>query len=109
MVLSELQSLVCVFPLTNLHISFPHFLQISFLMRMVELIGKHPPVNVLKTSVDVSTLGMSLDDDEDDADIYGNDVDEKEAMARMKIICQFAREVLLSHVKSDHNLTVYRK
>ena len=67
---------------------------------MVELIGKHPPVNVLKTSVDVSTLGMSLDDDEDDADIYGNDVDEKEAMARMKIICQFAREVLLSHVKT---------
>ena len=77
-------------------------------MRMVELIGKHPPVNVLKTSVDVSTLGMSLGD-EDDADIYGNDVDEKEAMARMKIICQFAREVLLSHVKSDHNLTVYCK
>ena len=74
---------------------------------MVELIGKHPPVNVLRSSVDVSALGMS--DDEDEADIYGNDVDEKEAMARMKIICQFAREVLLSHVKSDHNLTVYRK
>ena len=41
------------------------------------MIGKHPPINVLKTSADVSALDMSLDDD--DADIYGNDVDEKEA------------------------------
>jgi len=43
------------------------------------MIGKHPPINVLKTSADVSALDMSLDDDDDDADIYGNDVDEKEA------------------------------
>ena len=54
-------------------------IQISFLLRMVEMIGKHPPINVLKTSPDVSALDMSLDDDDDDADIYGNDVDEKEA------------------------------
>ena len=54
-------------------------IQISFLLRMVEMIGKHPPINVLKTSADVSALDMSLDDDDDDADIYGNDVDEKEA------------------------------
>jgi len=46
---------------------------------MVEMIGKHPPINVLKTSADMSALDMSLDDDDDDADIYGNDVDEKEA------------------------------
>jgi len=43
------------------------------------MIGKHPPINVLKTSADMSALDMSLDDDDDDADIYGNDVDEKEA------------------------------
>jgi len=80
---------------------------ISFLLRMVEMIGKHPPINVLKTSADVSALDMSLDDDDDDADIYGNDVDEKEARARMNIIMQFSREVLLSHVKSDVNLTAF--
>lgn len=62
------------------HSNFFHIIfQISFLLRMVEMIGKHPPINVLKTSADVSALDMSLDDDDDDADIYGNDVDEKEA------------------------------
>jgi len=86
---------------------------ISFLLRMVELIGKHPPINVLKkpSANDMSSLDLSLDDndDEDDSDVANswNDVDEKEAAARMKIICQFAREVLLSHVKKDVNLTVY--
>lgn len=71
---------------------------------MVEVIGKQTPVNVFKTATNEM---MDLDEDEDDSDIYGHDVDEKEAMARMKIICQFAREVLLSHVKKDVNLTVY--
>jgi len=81
---------------------------ISFLLRMVELIGKHPPINVLKKSTppgEMSSLNLSLDDGEADEGLNG--VDEKEAAARMKIICQFAREVLLSHVKNDVNLTVY--
>jgi len=81
---------------------------ISFLLRMVELIGKHPPINVLKKSSqpgEMSSLNLSLDDGEADEGL--NDVDEKEAAARMKIICQFSREVLLSHVKNDVNLTVY--
>ena len=65
--------------LTSYTTSHTMSIQISFLLRMVEMIGKHPPINVLKTSADVSALDMSLDDDDDDADIYGNDVDEKEA------------------------------
>ena len=82
------------------------FIQISFLMRMIDLIGKHPPINVLKTSASgMSSLEMSLNEDDDDMDF--NDMSEKEVMPRMKIICQFAREVLLSHVKKDVNLTVY--
>ncbi|KAL3823061.1 hypothetical protein ACHAXA_011113 [Cyclostephanos tholiformis] len=80
--------------------------QISFLMRMIDLIGKHPPINVLKTSTGgVSTLEMTLNEDDDDPDRY--DMEEKDSMMRMKIICQFARELLLSHVKKDVNLTVY--
>ena len=63
---------------------------------MVEVIGKHPPVNVLTTD----------DEDEEDASRDTN-VEEKEAEARMKIIAQFAREVLLSHVKKDVNLSTY--
>jgi hypothetical protein len=82
------------------------FIQISFLMRMIDLIGKHPPINVLKTSASgMSSLEMSLNEDNDDIDF--NDLSEKEVMPLMKIICQFAREVLLSHVKKDVNLTVY--
>ena len=68
-----------IFILTSYTTSHTMSIQISFLLRMVEMIGKHPPINVLKTSADVSALDMSLDDDDDDADIYGNDVDEKEA------------------------------
>ena len=82
------------------------FIQISFLMRMIDLIGKHPPINVLTTSASgMSSLEMSLNEDDDNMDF--NDVSEKEVMPRIKIICQFAREVLLSHVKKDVNLTVY--
>lgn len=90
-------------------VNFPPFLiQISFLMRMIELIGKHPPINVLMTTTsEMTSLETSLYVDEDDAEIDGNNVDEEEAMTRMKIICQCAREVLLSHVKKDINLTLY--
>jgi len=79
---------------------------ISFLLRMVELIGKHPPINVLKkptSTTEMSTLDLS--DNGEDAE--NDDMSTKEAAARMIIICQFAREVLLSHVKKDVNLTVY--
>jgi hypothetical protein len=77
-------------------------------MRMIELIGKHPPVNVLKANTsEMTSLEASLYVDEDDVGMDGVSVGEDEAMARMKIICQFAREVLLSHVKKDVNLTVY--
>ncbi|KAL7541882.1 hypothetical protein ACHAXR_011327 [Thalassiosira sp. AJA248-18] len=86
---------------------------ISFLLRMVELIGKHPPIDVLQpvtTSSDkMSSLERSLDDSDSDAAANADEGrhSEMEAAARMKIISQFAREVLLSHVKKDVNLTVY--
>lgn len=60
----------------------------------------------MKNTAKSSSLEASLDDDDDDSEAE-NDTEEKEAAARMKIICQFAREVLLSHVKKDVNLTVY--
>ena len=100
---------MCVFPLTNLQHIISSFLADFILDANGRTHWEAPTRKCPQGGVDVSTLSMSLEDDEDDADIYGNDVDEKEAMAHMKIICQFAREVLLSHVKSDHNLTVYRK
>lgn len=80
---------------------------ISFLMRMVDLIVKHPPINLIKfpRSIAMSSLEMSLEEDDEDAN--HDDVDEAEAAARMEIISQYAREVLLSHVKKDVNLTVY--
>ena len=81
-------------------------IQISFLLRMVELIGKFIPSDVMKNTAKFSSLEASLDDNDDDSEAE-NDTEEKEAAARMKIICQFAREVLLSHVKKDVNLTVY--
>eukprot|EP00804_Cyclotella_cryptica_P029241 CCRYP_011675-RB/>CCRYP_011675-RB protein AED:0.01 eAED:0.01 QI:1427/1/1/1/1/0.75/4/248/1365 len=74
---------------------------ISFLLRMVELIGKHPPIDVSKYS-----SASSLDIELEDASVAGDSV-EKEAAARMQVICQFARESLLSYVKKDVNLTVY--
>jgi hypothetical protein len=93
-------------PLAQFMVIILPFIQISFLMRMVDLIGKHPPINVLKASSSgMSSLEMSLREDDDDMDC--NDLGEEEIMPRMKIICQFAREVLLSHVKKDVNLTVY--
>ena len=78
----------------------PSVVQISFLLRMVETVGKHPPINVLAADAD-------LDLDEDEEAFAGIGVGEKEAAARMKIIAQFAREALLSHVKKDVNLTTY--
>eukprot|EP00574_Skeletonema_japonicum_P008396 CAMPEP_0201719072 /NCGR_PEP_ID=MMETSP0593-20130828/4392_1 /ASSEMBLY_ACC=CAM_ASM_000672 /TAXON_ID=267983 /ORGANISM="Skeletonema japonicum, Strain CCMP2506" /LENGTH=1727 /DNA_ID=CAMNT_0048209463 /DNA_START=14 /DNA_END=5197 /DNA_ORIENTATION=+ len=77
---------------------------ISFLLRMVDQIGKFSPVDVMKRSSKISSLETSLDDDDS---VTEADNEEKEAAARMKIIYQFAREVLLSHVKKDFNLTVY--
>lgn len=72
---------------------------------MIDLIGKHPPINVTKTTAGMSSLELSLYDDDDYEDVEA--VSEKELVLRMKIICQLAREVLLSHVKKDINLTVY--
>lgn len=68
---------------------------------MVELIGKHPPIDVTK-SPSASPLGIELDDAS-----VADGSNEKEAAARMQVICQFARESLLSYVKKDVNLTVY--
>jgi len=77
---------------------------ISFLLRMIDQIGKFSPIDVMKSSTKLSSLETSLDDDDS---VTEGDNEEKEAAARMKIIYQFAREVLLSHVKKDFNLTVY--
>ncbi len=71
---------------------------------MIDQIGKFSPLDVMKRSSKISSLETSLDDDDSVTDA---DHEEKEAAARMKIIYQFAREVLLSHVKKDFNLTVY--
>jgi hypothetical protein len=73
--------------------------QISFLLRMVELAGKHPPIDVMKAS----SSSLDIDFDEEAVD----ERDEKDAAARMQVICQFARESLLSYVKKDVNLTQY--
>eukprot|EP00956_Cyclotella_meneghiniana_P011746 scaffold16521_cov66-Cyclotella_meneghiniana.AAC.9 len=72
---------------------------ISFLLRMVELAGKHPPIDVK------SAANSSLEIDLDNESV--NEKDAKEAAARMQVICQFARESLLAYVKKDVNLTVY--
>lgn len=66
---------------------------------MVELAGKHPPIDVK------STTNSSLEIDLDNESV--NERDAKEAAARMQVICQFARESLLTYVKKDVNLTVY--
>ena len=66
---------------------------------MIELIGKHPPIDVKNTSN--SSLEIGFDDESVD------EHDANEAAARMQVICQFARESLLSYVKKDVNLTVY--
>jgi len=74
---------------------------------MIDLIAKHPPINVTKTTVGMSSLELRLYDDDDDDYEDLDVVSEKELVLRIKIICQLAREVLLSHVKKDINLTVY--
>lgn len=66
---------------------------------MVELVGKHPLIDV-KSSSD-----SSLDIDLDEESVHEGDVNE--ASARMQVICQFARESLLSYVKNDVNLSVF--
>ena len=66
---------------------------------MVELAGKHPPIDVK------SKTNSSLEIDLDNESV--NERDAKEAAARMQVICQFARESLLTYVKKDVNLTVY--
>jgi hypothetical protein len=66
---------------------------------MVELIGKHPLIDV-KSSSD-SSLDIDLDEES------VNEGDVNEASARMQVICQFARESLLSYVKNDVNLSVF--
>lgn len=72
---------------------------------MIDLIGKHPPINVTTTTAGMTSLELSLYDDDDYEDVEA--VSDKELVLRMKIVCQLAREVLLSHVKKDINLTVY--
>jgi len=70
---------------------------ISFLLRMVELLSKCYPVDVeFKKSDD----DLSIEDDL-------HDKEEKHASARLKIITMAARDVLLSYVKKDVNLSAY--
>ena len=48
---------------------------------MIEVVGKHPPINVLKPPSEMSSLEISLDGDLDDAEsaAFHGDIDEKEA------------------------------
>ena len=66
---------------------------------MVELTAKHPPIDVKIAS------NSPLEIDFDETSV--NEGGANEAAARMQVICQFARESLLSYVKKDVNLTVY--
>jgi hypothetical protein len=87
---------------------------ISFLLRMTEIVGRHyTPVYVGITSMTESSLSRKRRS----TDSNGSSValvpakpsfeQTRLVEARLKTICSTAREVLLSYVKSDVNLTTY--
>ena len=91
---------------------------ISFLIRMTEVIGKNfRPVGFWSDfegkgrECSPPSFRLSLGSDEGDEDLTLRDevLEEKMelASAKLKIVCAAAREVLLSYVKKDINLTAY--
>ena len=84
---------------------------ISFLLRMVDLLGNHYQPKSIVAGSRVASSPMSpnslLSEDNNDR---GEDPSLKSATlsaAKLKTICVAAREVLLSFVKKDVNLTTY--
>ena len=75
---------------------------ISFLLRMTELLGKYEPFRESKKSLSQISIGSRSDDEEDST----LNVSQREG-AKLKVVCAAAREVLLSYVKKDVNLAVY--
>lgn len=84
---------------------------ISFLLRMTEILGRHyTPVEVEKFASSVASphLRKSIDSNGDEITSNRNqNTNRQQLEARLKTICSIAREVLLSFVKSDINLATY--
>ena len=86
---------------------------LSFLLRMTELMGKQfRPVGLSRDGGKGKApfrLSLAGSDSEDEKDVYDEVMEEKAELAasKLKIICAAAREVLLSYVKKDVNLTNY--
>lgn len=77
---------------------------ISFLLRLTELLGRYRPVDVFDTKPLSSPISpfsdISLEDNNDTKNL---DL----AQAKLKVICSEAREILLKFVKKDTNLNPY--
>jgi hypothetical protein len=86
---------------------------LSFLLRMTELMGKQfRPVGLSRDGGKGKApfrLSLAGSDSEDEKDVYDEVMEEKAELAasKLKIVCAAAREVLLSYVKKDVNLTTY--
>jgi hypothetical protein len=84
---------------------------ISFLLRMTEILGRHyAPVEVENyASFEASPhLRKSINSNGDETASKRNQSKHRQQLeARLKTICSIAREVLLSFVKSDINLSNY--
>jgi hypothetical protein len=86
---------------------------LSFLLRMTELMGKQfLPVGLARDGGKGKApfrLSLGGSDSEDEKDVYDEVMEEKAelAVSKLKIVCAAAREVLLSYVKKDVNLTTY--
>jgi hypothetical protein len=86
---------------------------ISFLLRMTEILGRHYiPVDVSATltSQISGQKRRSIDSDGNSTDCFPSTFCSSKSHqleARLKTICSVAREILLSYVKSDVNLSTY--
>jgi hypothetical protein len=86
---------------------------LSFLLRMTELMGKQfRPVGLSRDGGKGKApfhLSLAGSDSEDEKDVYDEVMKQKAELAasKLKIVCAAAREVLLSYVKKDVNLTTY--
>lgn len=81
---------------------------ISFLLRMTEILGRHYTPVEIGVSESSSHLRTSIDSNGDETS--SKRTHSKHCLqleARLKTICTVAREILLSYVKSDINLSTY--
>jgi len=83
---------------------------ISFLLRMTDILSKHTPVDVSTTFASESSPRISVGSTGSKVSKAESKVGSKRAVilqAKLKTVCAAAREVLLSFVKKDVNLTTY--